>query len=134
MLHDIGKRFVPADILCKPTQLTKKEREIVETHPTLGYTELRKTTSLTHGQLMMVYQHHERVDGKGYPVRVLGEDIHPWARLMAVVDVFDALTSGRPYLKALPLEDALDVLQQDSDTHFDSEMVRCWTHALLKTR
>ena len=132
MLHDIGKRFVPAEILCKPGRLTDDQRQLVQMHPARGFTDLRKDDSLTHGQLMMVYQHHERIDGGGYPVRVTGSEIHPWAKMLAVVDVFDALTSKRPYRDAIRLEDALDMLQNHTGSHFDREMVRCWNSTIQK--
>src|SRR5262245_46934930 len=97
MLHDIGKRFIPAKILSKPARLDPDERAIIETHPQRGYEDLCRRTDVTHEQLMMVYQHHERVDGKGYPVGLVSDEIHPWAKLLAVVDVFDAMTGTRPY-------------------------------------
>jgi hypothetical protein len=73
MLHDIRKRFIPASILTKPGRLDKAEREIIETHPLRGYLELSGGPDLTFGQLMIVYQHHERIDGKGYPVGLTGD-------------------------------------------------------------
>ena len=96
ILHDIGKRFIPASILQKPAKLDPEERAIIETHPQRGYEELCGRDDMTHEQLMMVYQHHERFDGKGYPVGFQGEEIHPWARMLAIVDVFDAMTGIAP--------------------------------------
>ena len=130
LLHDIGKRFIPTDVLCKRGSLTDKERELIETHPLRGFIDLRTNSELQFEQLLMVYQHHERVDGKGYPVRLTQAEIHPWARMLAVVDVFDAITSERPYRKPMPLIRALEFLEQRSGTHFDEEMVRCWTSAM----
>ena len=132
MLHDIGKRFVPAEILCKPGRLTEEQRQLVQMHPARGYTDLLKDESLTHGQLMMVYQHHERVDGGGYPVRIPDAEIHPWAKMLAVVDVFDALTSIRPYRNSIRIDDALDMLERHAGSHFDKEMVRCWNSTIQK--
>ena len=97
ILHDLGKRFIPST---NPHQdraaQYAEEREMVESHPTRGYVELYEKSDLEYGQLMMVYQHHERIDGTGYPVRVLQDEIHPWARMLAVVDVFDTMTAKRP--------------------------------------
>jgi HD-GYP domain-containing protein (c-di-GMP phosphodiesterase class II) len=74
---------------------------------------------------MMVYQHHERLDGKGYPVQIGGDEIHPWAKLCAVADVFDAITSARPYRKPMSLEDALDFFERRAGVAFDKEFVKC---------
>jgi len=132
LLHDLGKRLIPRKILAKKGSLTPEERGIIQEHPQRGYEELCAREDLSFGQLMMVYQHHERVDGKGYPVRITGEEIHPWARLCAVVDVFDALTAKRPYRKATGLDNALAFLESHAGTQFDQEFVRCWT-ALMRT-
>ena len=97
ILHDIGKRFIPARILSKPARLDAAERSIIETHPQRGYEELCTRNDMSEGQLMVVYQHHEKYDGSGYPVGFQGDEIHPWARMLAIVDVFDAMTGTRPY-------------------------------------
>ena len=130
LLHDIGKRFIPTKILCKPGRLTAEEREVIELHPQTGYLDLRNNSELDQAQLMMVYQHHERVDGTGYPVQVLGDEIHDWARMLSIVDVFDALTSDRPYRNPMPIAEALEFLNYYAGRHYDEEMVRCWTYAL----
>jgi len=127
MLHDVGKRFIPTSVLTKPSRLERAERELVETHPTRGYEELCERSDLTFGQLMMVYQHHEHVDGGGYPVGITDADIHPWAKLIAVVDVFDAMTGTRPYRKRASTQFALRYLNHHSGSHFDPEVVRCWS-------
>lgn len=75
---------------------------------------------------MMAYQHHERPDGKGYPVRVLRDEIHPWARMLAVVDVFDAMSGRRPYRQPASPEDALLRLAESAGDQFDPEAVLCW--------
>jgi HD-GYP domain-containing protein (c-di-GMP phosphodiesterase class II) len=130
MLHDIGKRFIPASILTKPARLDKAEREVIETHPLRGFEELQHRPDLTFGQLMIVYQHHERIDGTGYPVRIKGNDIHPWAKLLAVVDVFDAMTGNRPYRRPARAAVALDYISQNLGTHFDPEIASCWISAM----
>lgn len=132
MLHDLGKRFIPARILTKQGSLTADEREVIETHPTRGYAELCRKNDLAYGQLMMVYQHHERLDGTGYPVRVLKDEIHPWARMLSIVDVFDAMTARRPNGRAATPEYVLDYLRQRAGTQFDGEFVACWISAMTK--
>lgn len=132
LLHDIGKRFIPASILNKPTRLDPDERDVIESHPTRGYEDLCDRPELTHGQLMIVYQHHERVDGNGYPVGQPAADIHPWAKLVSIVDVFDAMTGRRPYRKPIPASEALKYIQRNAGTHFDPEMAKCWISAMKK--
>ena len=90
LLHDLGKRFIPSRVLTKTARLSTEERDLIESHPTRGYVELCEKSSLDFGQLMMVYQHHERMDGTGYPVQVLQDEIHPWARILSVVGRWNA--------------------------------------------
>jgi HD-GYP domain-containing protein (c-di-GMP phosphodiesterase class II) len=129
MLHDIGKRMISKQILNKPGPLTCEERNTVHTHAQAGYETLFRCKDLSFSQLMMVYQHHERWDGRGYPVQLVGREIHPMARLTAVADVFDALTATRPYRKAMRAAVALEFLRDHAGRHFDREMVSCWTAA-----
>ena len=130
MLHDVGKRFIPSTILNKPARLDPIERAIIETHPQRGYEDLYDREELNLGQKMMVYQHHERVDGNGYPVGILAKDIHLWAKMLAVVDVFDAMTGSRPYRRPATSREAMDYIMQNAGTHFDQEAVRCWNSAM----
>ena len=133
ILHDLGKRFIPASILQKPAKLDPEEREIIESHPQRGYEELCGRPDMTFEQLMIVYQHHERFDGKGYPVGLRGEEIHPWARMLAVVDVFDAMTGTRPYRRPATAQEAMDYIRQSAGTHFDPEVVECWKSTMEKS-
>jgi putative nucleotidyltransferase with HDIG domain len=130
LLHDIGKRFIPSAVLCKRTKLTDAEWDLIRSHPQRGYEDLCDRVDLERSQLMMVYSHHERIDGKGYPVGLMGEEIHPWARLLSVVDVFDALTGARPYRSSWKVQDALAYLERNAGTQFDGDMVRCWLSAM----
>lgn len=130
MLHDIGKRFIPAAVLTKAGRLDRRERALIETHPQRGYEDLCRRKDVTVEQLLMTYQHHERLDGKGYPVGIVGDEIHPWAKLLAVVDVFDAMTGTRPYRRRATVEQALSYLRQHAGTHFDREVVACWHSAM----
>jgi HD-GYP domain-containing protein (c-di-GMP phosphodiesterase class II) len=131
MLHDIGKRFIPARLLSKPTRLDSAERALIETHPQRGYEELCRRPTVSFEQLMMVYQHHERLDGSGYPVGLVGSEIHPWAKILAVVDVFDAMTGLRPYRRSASVRDTLDYMARNVGTHFDPEVAQCWRSALI---
>lgn len=131
LLHDLGKLEIDERILCKPGRLDDEEFRIIRSHPTIGFRKLARRQDLTAGQLMMVYQHHERLDGKGYPTGCVADDIHLWAKLCSVVDVFEALTSHRPYRSPMPRLRALEILQRDSGTAFDPEILACW-EAIIK--
>lgn len=130
MLHDIGKRHIPHELLTKPGRLTPEERIIIELHTTRGYEEVAGRDDVNDAQRMMIYQHHEHVNGNGYPVRILGDEIHPWARLLAVVDVFDALTGKRPYRKPMRMTEAIRFIADRAGTQFDKEMALCWVSAI----
>ncbi|WP_425397591.1 HD-GYP domain-containing protein [Aeoliella sp.] len=130
MLHDIGKRAIPKHILCKSGPLNPEERKQIQTHPLRGYEELAARSDVSHEQRMMVYQHHERIDGTGYPVRILGGEIHPWAKLLAVVDVFDALTGSRPYRRPMTVREAAEYVDSHAGTQFEKEMAKCWVAAI----
>ncbi len=131
LLHDLGKRHVPKKILNKKSQLSETEWREMQKHPTLGFQELCGQDDVDLGQLMMVYQHHERWDGKGYPVGIPAEETHLWARICAVVDAFDALTTDRPYRRGYVAENAINYLDMQAGKSFDPEIVRCWI-AILK--
>lgn len=130
LLHDIGMQFVPRRILDKPRKLTDKERQIVQQHTTRGFVELSLRPDLTAGQLMMVYQHHERCDGRGYPVGLVRSEIHDHARLCAVVDVYAALTNERPHRSASLRGNVLEYMDRQAGRAFDEEMTRCWIDAI----
>ncbi|MBI3401837.1 MAG: HD domain-containing protein [Acidobacteria bacterium] len=122
MLHDIGKVGVPDHILLKPGRLDDPERVLMEAHVTIGYDMLHGLPFLTDA-LPVIRGHHERWDGKGYPDRIGGTDIHAFSRLMSVADSYDAMTSARPYRKALPAEEAARRLRVDSGTQFDAHAI-----------
>jgi len=126
LLHDLGKLEIPDAILCKPGRLNDDEFIIIRLHPRTGFQKLCHREDLSFGQLMMVYQHHERLDGKGYPVGIVDEEIHPWARLCSVVDVFEALTSNRPYRDGMSYERAFEIMDRDRGLAFDEEVLQCW--------
>ncbi len=122
LLHDIGKIGTPDDILLKRGSLDKKEWKIMRQHPGIGYTVVSSVPFLEEAA-DMVYSHHERFDGNGYPRGLKGNSIPLSARIFAVVDVFDALTKDRPYRKKLTCSEAREVIRGGSGTHFDPEVV-----------
>jgi HD-GYP domain-containing protein (c-di-GMP phosphodiesterase class II) len=134
LLHDLGKTHVPPGILHKKEKLTSEEWSIIKQHPTRGFVELCSRPDLTFAQLMMVYQHHEKLDGSGYPVGVGASEIHQYARLCAVVDIFEALTSIRPYRSPMPAEEAIGELEREAESKLDGEMVRCWKSLINPAR
>lgn len=126
LLHDFGKLQIREAILCKPGKLDEVEYREIKKHPLTGFRKLANRPELNFGQLMMVYQHHERPDGKGYPVGNVADEIHPWAKQCSVVDVYEALTSQRPYRQPMPRQKALELLNRDCGTAFDPEILACW--------
>lgn len=125
LLHDIGKIAIPDRILHKPGPLTPEEWEIMRRHPEVAY-EMLKDINYLKPALDIPYCHHEKWDGSGYPRGLKGEQIPLAARLFAVVDVWDALTSDRPYRKAFTLQEALDYIRSQSGTHFDPKVVEAF--------
>jgi putative two-component system response regulator len=121
ILHDIGKIGVRGAILCKPAALDQEERTEMCTHPVIGGRIVR--TLYGFNLEPMVRHHHERFDGKGYPDGLAGEDIPLGARMILIADTFDAMTSDRPYRKALPTERALQELRKYAGTQFDPRLV-----------
>lgn len=133
LLHDLGKLKIAEKVLTKPDRLSDREREIIERHPTLGFLELADRMDLTNAQLMMVYQHHEKLDGSGYPVGVSGDEIHPFAQLCAVVDIYEALTSLRPYRRALPASETKTIIDRQAGSKLNQEMWQCWQTIIQTT-
>ena len=139
-LHDIGKINIPDGVLNKPGKLTEEEFEIMKTHTTAGKILLENAISSVQGENYlkearnMAAYHHERWDGKGYPEKLHGEVIPLSARIMAVADVFDALTSPRVYKPAFPIEKALSILQEGAGTQFDAKCVEVFMDALPEVK
>lgn len=121
-LHDIGKVGIPESILCKPGPLDEDEWDIMRMHPAIGARIVEPIRFLADA-VEIVRSHHERWDGRGYPSRLAGEEIPAAARVFAVVDSFDAMTSDRPYRRALPLERAVDEIREGAGTQFDPTVV-----------
>jgi HD-GYP domain-containing protein (c-di-GMP phosphodiesterase class II) len=123
LLHDIGKLAVPSEILRKPGPLTDEEWKAMRAHPTLGFQILKKDDEISPLARAVVRSHHERWDGTGYPDRQAAAEIHQFARIAAVADVFDALTSDRYYRKAMPRYEAYDFVAGRGGRDFDPEVV-----------
>ena len=121
-LHDIGKLAVPSEILVKPTRLSRYEFEIIKTHSESGYNILRDL-SLPWPVAEIIYQHHERLDGSGYPQGLHGEEILPETRILTVADVVEAMASHRPYRASLGLYAALAEIKQHAGTYYDPDVV-----------
>ncbi len=122
LLHDIGKMGVSDTILLKPGPLTEREWEIMHRHPLYAY-ELLAAIAYLKPALNIPYCHHEKFDGSGYPRGLKGEEIPLEARIFAIIDVYDALASDRPYRKAWSREEALEHIRKESGTHFDPQVV-----------
>ncbi|MBM7586200.1 putative nucleotidyltransferase with HDIG domain [Bacillus pakistanensis] len=130
ILHDIGKMLVPEDILMKPDKLTIDEFSEVKKHSQHGFNILRQLHSVSLIVAHCAFQHHERLDGSGYPRGIKGEDIHPFAKIIAVADVFDAMTSNRVYRRAMLPHEALEVLYAGAGTLFDKNVVEAFRHSV----
>jgi HD-GYP domain-containing protein (c-di-GMP phosphodiesterase class II) len=123
LLHDIGKIGVPDGILNKPGRLTPEEFEIVKRHPEFGWTVIRNLPGLEQTSLYVLH-HHENFDGTGYPAKLKGSEIPIGARIVSVIDAFDAMVSSRPYRAGLPLAEAIRRLHESSGTQFDPAVVK----------
>ena len=139
-LHDIGKIHIPDEILNKPDKLSEEEYEIMKTHTTAGKRIMENAISIVEGDNYlkearnMAAYHHERWDGKGYPEGIHGEVIPLSARIMAVADVFDALTSPRVYKTAVPFDEALSALKAGMGTQFDPKCVEAFMDSLPEVK
>lgn len=124
LLHDIGKVFIGNEIINKPSKLTKEEFEKIKNHPKLGYDYLSKFYSLNTSVLIGALDHHEKFDGTGYPSSYKGEEISLFGRIIAIADVYDALTSERPYRKGMFPSEAIEFIMSNSGVHFDPDLVK----------
>jgi putative nucleotidyltransferase with HDIG domain len=130
LLHDIGKMGVPDGILLKPGPLTDEEWVIMKKHTNFAY-EMLSPIHYLRGAIDIPYCHHEKWDGTGYPRGLRGEQIPLAARIFAVVDVWDALTSDRVYRAAWPQEKALEHIRSLAGTHFDPQVVKVYLESGL---
>jgi response regulator RpfG family c-di-GMP phosphodiesterase len=128
-MHDIGKIATPDAVLLKPGRLTPDEWEIMKQHPTVGLQILDGSQRpILKAAAVIAHQHHEKWDGSGYPQGLKGEQIHPYARIVAVADVFDALTHERCYKDAWPIDQVRDYLREVAGKHLDP----CFVDILIR--
>jgi PAS domain S-box-containing protein/putative nucleotidyltransferase with HDIG domain len=122
LIHDIGKIYIPAEILSRPGKLTAAEFEIIKCHPQVGY-DIIKGIEFPWPVAKMILEHHERMNGSGYPQGLKGDEISLEARILAVADVVEAMASHRPYRPAVGLENALEEISQNRETLYDPQAV-----------
>lgn len=130
LLHDLGKMYIPLEVINKPAKLTKEEYDQVKAHCELGFDILRKVHEIPIPVSHCALQHHERIDGRGYPRGLKGDEIHKYAKIMSVADVFDALTSHRVYRPAMLPHRALEILYAGCGTQFDTYQVKLFKDAV----
>ncbi|MDQ0583359.1 HD-GYP domain-containing protein [Streptomyces rishiriensis] len=131
ILHDVGKLGVPTRLLRKDGPLTPQERRVIELHPEYGH-EITRGISFLGEARSAILHHHERIDGKGYPYGLVGSQIPEPARVVAVADAFDAMTSTRCYSRARPVQAALEELRKCAGAQFDPRMVAALAHAIAR--
>jgi len=124
LFHDLGKTMVPDEVLLKPGKYTDSEFKIMKEHPAMGKQILDKMSNVDQEIVNIVFEHHERMDGSGYPKGLVGHEISPGGRIAAIVDVYDALTSDRPYKNGDPPTDVLKYLFEAAPKHYDLELLQ----------
>ena len=129
LLHDVGKMAIPGKVLNKPGRLTDEEFMIIKAHPFEGWKMLKKVGTVSDSVLDVCLHHHERVDGTGYPDKISGDDLSLIARMGAVCDVYDAISSDRCYKKGWQPAESLKKMAEWKDGHFDEKVF----HAFVKT-
>jgi HD-GYP domain-containing protein (c-di-GMP phosphodiesterase class II) len=131
LLHDIGKMAVPAPVLNKPGPLDDGEWKLMRTHPEAGVALLGSSSTTSALVTTVIRDHHERMDGTGYPRGIAGEEIHMFARLAAVADVYDAITSARPYKAAAPPSEGVAAISTGAGSSFDAEVVETFRRVVF---
>ena len=124
LFHDIGKNAIDENILNKPSRLDPEEFDIIRKHSVLGYQQMREAQLITRDQLSIVLHHHEAADGSGYPGGLKGHEIHRFARVAHIVDVYDALTTKRPYKDAISSVKAMEIMGGEMHASFDPQILR----------
>ena len=132
ILHDIGKMEIPEDILNKPNKLTDEEYQLIQTHPQRGY-EILKNQQINEHVKLACLQHHERCDGTGYPSNLRGEQIDKFARIVAIADVYDAMTSARVYREALCPFVAIQMFEDEGLQKYDVEAIMTFLKNIVET-
>jgi HD-GYP domain-containing protein (c-di-GMP phosphodiesterase class II) len=127
-LHDLGKVHVDPATINKPSRLTEEEMRRMRVHPYQGYKMLKQANALTEECRIIVMEHHETMDGKGYPRRLTGDQIHIYGRICCIADVFDALTAERSYKQAMTPFDALTLMRDKMPQHFDRQVFNAFVN------
>jgi putative nucleotidyltransferase with HDIG domain len=122
LLHDVGKLGIPDDILNKPGKLTAEEFDVMRNHPRIGG-DIMREISLPEIVMHAILEHHERLDGTGYPNKLINEDLTLVGRIVKIADVFDALTSKRQYKEAMPEDQVYEILKEGIGTEFDAKLM-----------
>ena len=130
-LHDIGKVGIPSAILDKPSRLSDEEFRIIKRHPEIG-AKIVEPINAYREITPVIAQHHERFDGKGYPMGLAGEEIDQGARIIAAADVYDALSSDRPYRKGWEIGKIIELMQAEADRQFDPVVVKALFEVIAK--
>lgn len=130
LMHDIGKVDIPLEIINKTSRLTDAEFEEIKTHPLRSIERLRHNQNLTQRVFNGISCHHEKYDGTGYPYGLKGDKIHIYARILALADVYDALTSDRSYRRAWMPAEAIEYMMAQSNIHFDHDLLQCFLHTV----
>ncbi|WP_143317819.1 HD-GYP domain-containing protein [Clostridium sp. HBUAS56017] len=123
LLHDIGKLFIPKHIINKSSSLTSEEFQFIKKHPIIGYNYLKKNLKIDSQYTLIILQHHERIDGKGYPYNLNSAEIYYLSKIVSIADVYDALNSTRPYKVALCTNDVLTYISNNSGIMFDDKLI-----------
>ncbi|MGP7816327.1 HD-GYP domain-containing protein [Niallia sp. 01092] len=131
ILHDVGKINIPLDILLKPGKLTEQEFETIKSHAETGYLMLKDVPNMPLLAAHCAFQHHERVNGTGYPRGIKGDEIHLFGKILAVADVFDAITSNRVYRQAMLPHEALEILYSGINRLYDTKIVEAFRRAII---
>ncbi|MFC0211116.1 HD-GYP domain-containing protein [Paenibacillus chartarius] len=129
-LHDVGKVNIPDEILQKPGKLTEEEYKLIQKHTIFGYDILKNTEGTSHRTALVALQHHEREDGKGYPFGIRGDKIDFFAKIVAIVDIFHAMSSRRPYHEPLPFQQVIDRMKSGSFGELQPNIVHMFMRRL----
>ncbi|MCJ7689889.1 MAG: HD-GYP domain-containing protein [Clostridiaceae bacterium] len=133
LVHDIGKSYVPPSILLKPGKLSDLEFDMIKTHTKIGYDILKKI-KFQSNEAKIVYQHHERLNGSGYPTGIKGKDIIFESKILAVADVVEAMLSHRPYRPAFSIGIVLQEIEENKNILYDAKIVDACTNLLKKNK
>lgn len=134
LFHDVGKRMISLDILCKKGSLTDAEWAQMQKHPQYGLAILNDNPNATEGIKAACFEHHESFSGNGYPQQLIGDEIHPFARIVAITDTYDAMTTQRSYNVPLKPIDAVTMMKEKLAGRYDPEMLHAMYHVLFRLK